>query len=752
MVWRALMVCVVSALAWVPCLAAAEPAASDKVPFVKPKADWDRFLILVWQYQTDARKDLDLYKQAGFHGFHIDRGAGDQAAVDFARSQGFPYYVDHAADKGYLHLTDRTGRGAVLRKKAVVPRPYSLADPRTIEIMKGHLSKNVAVTKGGPVVAYAFDDEVSLGVFNSPCEVDGSDLSVAGYREWLKKTYGTIEKLNAEWGATYQDFAEARPVSFEDVRGAHVAPPLAKWNLARWMDWRSYMDTQFADCLATLARFTNTLDPSAPAGFVGGQQAAPYGGYDYAKISRAVQWIEAYDIGGTCEILRSLWKWPERRPYVQTWFSAGDAKRDAHFLWYYLVHGNRGMIAWPDRGGSWFHFKGGGLAPFIADNAETIREVQGDVSKFILDPDTRFDADPIALYYSHPSIQASWAMDVVPHGSSWPNRSSSLDNDNQSAARDRVAWMRLLEDCGYQYNVVTSDQVLAGVLVTERYRALILDRTIAMSDAEAAAIRKFVDQGGIVIADCLTGVLDEHGKGRPNGGVLDDLFGIKRDESKGYFDGKGITEINGELYQRPFMQRLRYDGALRYDGLVVCERGTTAVAPASTAPGSAASTAATKAAARVEGADVVIAGKTGRGQTVCLNLTPVAYNDLGQRVGAFGERWRTLVAGLIQQAGLKPGAKVLAAGKTVPQAETLFWRKGETLVLAVIRNLPRDASTDDAGVMQGMFGEPMDVEISLAKPATAIRDLRTGERLPDGPAIRAKWKPWEALLFEMAAP
>ena len=88
----------------------------------------------------------------------------------------------------------------------------------------------------------------------------------------------------------------------------------------------------------------------------------------------------------------------------------------------------------------------------------------------------------------------------------------------------------------------------------------------------------------------------------------------------------------------------------------------------------------------------------------------------------------------------------------MPQAETLLWRKGETLVLAVIRNLPRDASIDDAGVMQGMFGEPMDVEISLARPATGIRNLRTGERLPDGAALRAKWKPWEALLFQMASP
>jgi len=752
--------------------AAAADSPTDSVPYIKPKPEWDRFLILVWQYQTSAFKDTDLYKQAGFHGFHIDRGADAAAVVDWARTAGFPYYVDHAADKGYLHLTEGMGVNSVLHKKTVVARPNSLADPKTIETMKGFLRRNIAVTGRGPAVAYAFDDEVSLGSFTSPAEVDGSPLSVAGYRQWLARTYGTVDRLNAKWATAYKTFAEARPYSFEEVRSANSAPPLAKWNLSRWMDWRTYMDTQFADCLADLTRFANTLDPSTPAGFVGGQQPSPWGGYDYAKLSRAVQWTEAYDIGGTCEILRSLWKWPERRPYVQTWFSAGDAKADSWFLWYYMVHGCRGVIAWPDRDGSWFHWKGGGLAPFIADNAATIREVQGDASKFILDPATRFDADPIALYYSHPSVQASWAMDVVTHGGTWPNRSSSMDNSNQSAGRNRVAWMKLLEDCGYQYNVVTSEQAVAGVLEKEGYRVLILDRTIAMSDAEAAAIRRFVERGGTVIADCLTGVLDEHGAGRPGGGALDDLFGILRDESKGYLDGKGVTEIDGELYQKPFMQRLRYAGALRDGDKVVFERGTQAVGEG-------------KQAKRIDGADVVISKATGKGRTVYLNLTPVSYNDLATRLKIIQHRlssvkdsllergvlsthaydWGDLVNVEILAAGLKPRVQVhFAVGYVahdappypVPLAETLLWRKGDTVQLAVIMNAPREAKVDSADEMEARFAEmikqPIDVTIVLDKPATAIRNVRTGERLPDGDKIAAKWSPWEALIFEFTSP
>ncbi len=711
----------------------------EPVPYVKPKPEWDRFLVLVWQYKTNVERDLPLYREAYLRGFHIDRGAGREGRVAFARRTAMPYYNDHAADKGYLHLTPRTGREKVLRKRTLIPRPWSLAEAKTMRAMKDHLKRNVAVTRRGPVVGYAFDDEVSLGCFNSPAEVDASPASVAAYRKWLARTYGTVERLNATWGTSYEAFSEAEPVSFEQIRGRHTKPPFSKWNLSRWMDWRRYMDTQFADCLAALTRYTNTLDPETPAGFVGGQQPSPYGGYDYSKICKVVQWIESYDIGGTNEILRSLWRWPERRPHVQTWFSRGNARADAWFLWYYLVHGNRGVIAWPERGGeSWFHWKGEGLAPFIAENADTLREVQGEVSRPILDPEARLDADPIAVYCSHPSVQASWAMDVVPHRGTWPNRSSSLDNACQTQAKNRVAWFKLLEDCGYQYTVVTGGQVAGGVL-QEGFRVLILRRAVCLSDAEAAAIRRFVQAGGTVIADHLTGLLDGRGAGRAGGGALDSLLGIRRDESKGYLDGTSIAEINGEKYDRPLMQRLAYGGALRHRGIVVVERGTRADTGAGAA-----------AADRVAGADVRITRPAGKGRAVYLNLTPVAYNDLGERLGKFGRAWRDIVSGLIREAGLEPRARVLdAGGEPVPMAETLLWRRGDRVCLCVVKNPPREAATSGAGSLEGTFGAPQDVAIRLARPARTIRNLRTGRDLPDGAVLRVRWNPWEALVFEM---
>ncbi len=724
-------------------LASAVVEASEfdiDVPAVPAPEAWQEFRVFIWQYRTDAQRDADLYESHGFRAFHIDRGAGQGDRVAWAKQRGWPYYVDHAADKGILHLTSRTGLDDLPRDGSLAARPFSLADPETIQRLKGHLDANIAATRDGPVAAYAFDDEISLGTFNAPIEVDASPASIAAYRRWLKDAYATTDALNQRWGSRYASFDAVEPTSFEGIRPSNNRPPILDWNLAPWMDWRRFNDHQFAACLATLTRHANTLDPSTPAGFVGGQQPAPYGGFDYAQITRAVQWAECYDIGGTNEILRSFWK-RDRRPHVQTWFSAGDARVDAWFLWYYLLHGNRGVIAWPDRGGRpWFRPKGrDAVDPVIAANAKTLDEIQGPLSRAILDPEARFEADPIALLYSHPSVQASWALDTTAHGKTWPRRSSSLDNTCQSLGKNRVAWCKLLEDCGYQYEIVDANDVEAGALLDRGYRVLVLGRALALSDATCQAIRRFVEAGGTVIADHLTALLDERGVGRGDRGGLDDLFGLRRDESRGYFDGQTLAEIDGERYRSPFLDRLRHDPARAYRGAPVIERGTTATTG--------------RARDRIGSADVVIERSVGPGLAIYLNLSPVPYYDHHVRLGEPGQAWRDLVSEVLTRAELRPFARVLDRdGRVVPMAEVVRWRRGARLVVGVVLNPTRQGSISSLGAVAGFDREPFDVTLAFDRPLTNVVNLRTGQRLPDGRAIDIRWTPWQALLFETDQP
>ena len=141
------------------------------------------------------------------------------------------------------------------------------------------------------------------------------------------------------------------------MRRSASAPPLGSENLSQWMDWRHFMDFQFAQVLADLTRYTNGLDSYTPAGFVGGQQPSVY------------------------------------------------------------------------------------LAP-------TFREIQGPAGQFIVNPESYLETDPIALYYSHPSVRVSRAMDSATNGAAWPKRSASIDDENLSSARLRLWWCTLPEDFG----------------------------------------------------------------------------------------------------------------------------------------------------------------------------------------------------------------------------------------------------------------------------------------------------------------
>ena len=671
----------------------------EPVPAIQQRPEWNRFTILVWQWQNDVIEDRELYEKAGLFGFHIDRGKGKDDLVQFSLEHKFPYYVDHVAGKGILYLSPDL-RPQVTGKRALLIRPRSLADPEVIAELKEQILANIQITKKGLVYAYAFDDEISLGSFNSPAEVDIHPLSIAWYRKWLEARYGQIRKLNETWDSNYGSFSEIQPVGFEDVRKSVSAPPIKNWNLSRWMEWRHFMDYQFAQVLAELTKYTNKLDPNIPAGFVGGQEPSAYGGYDYALLCRAVQWME-----GSSDLLHSFWNKP-RRPVVKTFHTTGSYKTDTWTLWKLLAHGDQATIAWPE---GWFlgDISTGkrDLSDEIKSLSPVFREIQGSVSEFITNPGTSLETDPIGIYYSHPSIRVGWAMDSITHGRTWPDRSSSLDDDNLSAGWLRRSWCRLLEDLGYRSTFISYlDVKEKRIDLATQYKVIVLPRVICLSDTEAEALAAFVKSGGLLIADSLTGLLTETGRGRPSG-ALDDLFGIVRDESKGYLNGKSLTEIDAEYGDRPFTDRLRaYNDSLRHGSMVVYERGT----------------------------DRTLARRRfGKGKAFYLNLTPLAYSYFPYRNGNMGKEFRDMIGQELESAGLYPRVTI-----DIPFVETLLWRNENGYLLAVVQN---------AEEMIQKGNQRIHVHFNL--PATGTRNIRTGRVFSNPVFFTDSFNPWEAAFY-----
>lgn len=704
------------------------------------RPEWDRFKILVWQYTTSVLEDIDLYRRLGLGGFHIDRGYGKDKLVTFSNKMYLPYYVDHAADKGFLYLKGKDVE-AVTGKRSPVIRPHSLADAVTILNIKWHLSRNIETTMKGMVLAYAFDDEISLGRFVSPCDVDVSPASLEWFRKWLREKYGDIKRLNTQWGTHFETFDKVMPQGFEDIRKRISNVSLSEWNLSPWMDFRHFMDFQFASVLKDLCLYANSLDPRTPAGFVGGQAPGPWGGYDYAMLSRAVQWMEAYDIHGTNEILRSFWN-EDRRARMMTFFSTKNSKLDAWFLWYYMLHGNQAAIAWPE---GWFHNEEGKIASYILADRSTFEEIQGEISAPIVDQKTLFDPDPIAIYYSQPSIQAGWAMDALVHGSTWVKRKSSIDNENQSQGVLRKVWCKTLEDLGYQYDFISYLAVQEGRMdLNSKFKVLILPKTVCLSEREAEVFKTFVEKGGTIIADYLCGLLDEHGKGRSKG-ALDDLFGIDRDESKGYMDGNSLTELDGEKYEQPFLNRFtHYNGAYHYNGIVIFERGTrhTEISWGKKIKG-------------VFGifhrASVLVSRKAGKGMAVYLNLSPLEYWAPEMRFSNYGMEWRKTIGTILSKAGLSPRVKVFEKGNPANMIESLWWKNGDRYFLGLVKNPTEKRGLPELGdtlAIQGITGEEVEIQMEFQAPINLI-NLRTNEHLGKGHIFQERFKPWEGNLYEV---
>ena len=273
---------------------------------------------------------------------------------------------------------------------------------------------------------------MSNGTFNSPLEVDFSQAAIDAFRNWLPGQYASEKQLRTTFGT------QANPATFESVR-KQLADPPSEWKLSPWLDFRTFMDQTQADVFAELVRYTNSKKATIPAGVVGGQQPSAYGGFDYSRLRHSLQWIEAYDIGGSNEILHSFWSQRPRRGRMQTYFLSGNKTTDTWFLWYYLAHGCRSVIAWPTVDGKpWF--ENGRIHPKVQRLSETFAEVQKSELGILSHPDTEPIFSPIAVLYSHPSVQVGWAIDASAHGKTWPRRSSSLDNSCLSSGKNRVAW------------------------------------------------------------------------------------------------------------------------------------------------------------------------------------------------------------------------------------------------------------------------------------------------------------------------
>ena len=691
-------------------------AAEDTGARTKHWSNYETFLWM-WQGPELGSELYEAMRDLGVYGQNVD-GLGSH---DVPLKQGMHFYVGHAAGKGYLYLykeewKERWEGYVENRDPKFLIRPNCPNNPEAINWLEERLTKSITLHRVGQPVAYALDDEISVTTFANPFDFCFCPHCMKKFRSWLKETYGSLDALNAQWETDSKAWDQVKPLTTWETRDREYAKQPEQYNFSPWADHRTFMDITWADALGRLVELADRLDPFRPCGFVGGQAPSAFGGYDWWRLMRVVDWMEPYDIGGSREIIRSFAK-PGAR-IVKTHFVKNEDLVDQRYsVWYYFAHSDAGAIIWA--AGLYFDDKDTSKPTQGALNLKDVwHELQDGLAEKVML--SEYLPSPIAIYYSQPSIQVHWMLDSKKDGDTWPRRFGSWEAKNSSLINDRLAWMRLIEDLGLQYEFVAYGEVKEGALRDGRYKVLILPKTIALSEEEVEELTAFVEAGGLLVADYQTALFDEHGKSRGTG-ALDALFGIsRRDFTVAEDYGKVAEEVPG-----------------RHLGLAVMEPTVRA------SDG--------KAEGAVGDIPYLVRKETGKGAALYLNLGVMDYES--QRLTPEGNAaLLAKVRQILSEVGVKADVTVRSGGKDLPLCERIWRRKGEDLYLFILRNVAPSATPTGGAAEAGQVGTaPIDMEVTLAKPAE-VTNVRTGKVFVEGTTFTDTLLPYEANIYRVESP
>ncbi len=670
-----------------------------------------------WTYQwhlgfTDESGRWSV--EQGYNGAFIDRGeiaaAGSETGrLDWINKFGLRFYMDHAADKGLLHLWDGNKvKEHLVELHGTGMRPVPLNEATRTKLRE-HLRKNIGAVKASPFrAAYALDDEPSWGHFVHPTMWQVTD-DASAYPKWLAQVYGPAAPKRDRW------------VSYEDIRSKLATWTIKDFDASPLMDQWTFNDALWANFLGGLVQDANALDPATPCGIVGGQGPSAFGGYDYARLMRKLQFIESYNLGSSQAIIRSF-NPQNALPAVTSTFHK-SAEDDIWQIWYYLAHGNRGHIGWVE---GWFDGKT--PKPWHKEVAPAYLEAGKKIGPLM--SGAEWVHDGVAIYYSHPSIQLGWIMDAEAHGKTWVNRNN--DERLSSSAHVRHAWENMLRDSGVQYSFVSYVDVIQKGIPPE-YKVLILPACLCLSDAEARQIKAFCQRGGTVIADYLPGLWDQHGKGRA-AGVLDDMFGATHNS------GMRAGDVFGERLWAEVDQDANYSWKTYEEFL----SKNTSIRDASGFHKA------------VRAMPVGHVQSHGRGTAVLMNLSPQWYNAF-RVAGVVPAQKREVFMRHIAQAGVTPQVRIKGAAETEHGYEITYWSKpanagipARTLVF-LCYNPEITGSSLGGGNSDGLKTAKVPVILQFRSEVKGVRDERSGKELGSGREFTLDWKQNEALVLSFAA-
>ncbi len=586
---------------------------------------------------------------------------------------------DGAARKPYL---ERKREYARTHDTKYLARLYCLNDPAYLAQEKREIDEKVTPWVPFSPMSYYIYEEPSLTCYSDAMDLCFSPYCMAKMRIWLKKQYGSLEALNRQWGTSFRAWDQVTPDTTEQAQ--------RRGNYSSWADHRTFMEITYAGNYAYVHKLLRQHDPHGLVLLSGTQDSTAHNGCDYSRLDHIVDHLNPYNGGGQSAFHRSF------NPHLYLSGGSGYGVHGRKVLYNFysnLFHG--------DWAGSYVFWQYSILNPdyrfcrSARDIQAGYREiVDGGIARLIRDAVR--DNDGIAIHYSYPSIHASWIIDGQTHPPAGENPDRLGEHAGPAGMKfeaSREGWISVLHDLGLQFDFVPRQDIEAGELLHRKFRLLILPFSLSLTDREVAQIKRFVNAGGVVIADGQAGVMDGHAKWLP-AGSLDDLFGISRPAP--------VRKTELESSQPETSLRLTGSAAL-----------TT-----------------------LAGAPVLIHRRYGAGQAIYLNFFLTRYT--GDRHEGRAGKWMSLVGRTLKQAGVSTPYPVLTTGdRPLQNFELVTYRAGSTRYLGLVKE-------DDIAVTS----EPTKIVLPRQR---AVYDVRAKRYLGALTAIQGQIRTAEPKLYALLA-
>ncbi len=383
-----------------------------------------------------------------------------------------------------------------------------LTDPRVLAAEDKSLRAYLPHVVPLQPLGYSLMDEWVLGSSQAPTDYSASALTA--FRQWLPGKYRDVAALNAEWGTSFATWEDVRPQQVEEIRKGIPAGPTdwSKLNLAPFVDYRLFMDTVGPAAFSHFAATIRELDPGAKVGLCGTESNSTWFGHDWYALARALDFICGYgdasplpNIASFRGLQRELQR-SFRQPgsLLSCWVGYSESAFYRDQALKLLLHDSQGIayfsgepVAYQDFPYLDYDFT---LSHRALISGAGVRELRQGLDQLIWS--SRRDNSGIAILMSQPSLHAASALGQEGR---WGDACVTLT--------------RVVEDAGFQYDFISAEQLAARLPQQRGYRALLLPGATSLSDDELAAIRDFATGGRTVLYDRSPGVLDEHGKSRP---------------------------------------------------------------------------------------------------------------------------------------------------------------------------------------------------------------------------------------------